>query len=463
MDFRTYLSVLEQAGDLIRIREPLELQYDVGALCRELADNDGPAALLQNVKGSELPLAVNIYGTRRRVARALGVSEAEMLEEVASRLKTRIPTVPFKAGPARCQEVVITGDDLDVRKLPFPLWNEGDAGHYITAGLVISRHPEFGWNIAHHRGQIYGAKEIGVCVAPEHHLRFATDEARDRKERVEAAYVIGVRPTITIAASSDFALGDYELDVAGALEGRPIEVVKCKTVDVYVPEDTELVIEGYFSGEQRKEGPFVEFTGYQTPIVTSPVFHVTAITHRTKPVLHGVFAGKPPCETDTLWRELEEAEAFDVLRRRFPLLTALHRPPSVGRDFVGILQINPKRLRRGIVKTLLLATAAVMPRLKFIICVDDDIDIYNMTDVMWAVATRCDPKDDVESVSGTMTSWLDPSSGGLTGKVFMDATKKEGFRGAIPAYPEASMERAKGAIAAALSAAGSPQIAKAGS
>jgi 2,5-furandicarboxylate decarboxylase 1 len=341
-----------------------------------------------------------------------------------------------------------------VRQLPFPLWNVGDAGNYITAGMVISRHPEFGWNIAHHRGQVYGAREIGVCVAPEHHLRLATDEARTGEERLEAAFVVGVRPSITIAASSDFALGDYELDVAGALEGRPIEVVKCKTVDVEVPEDTEIVIEGYFSGEVRQEGPFVEFTGYQTPIIQSPVFHVTAITHRNDPILHGVFAGKPPCETNTLWRELEESEAFDILRRRFPLLTALHRPPSLARDFIGVLQINPKRLRKGIVKTLLLATAAVMPRLKFIICVDDDIDIYNLTEVMWAVATRCDPKDDVETVSGTMTSWLDPSSGGLTGKVFFDATKKEGFRGLIPGYPDESMTRARAAIDHALAAAG---------
>lgn len=452
MDFRSFLSVLEQSGGLLRIRDPLALEYDIGALCRQLSDDDGPAALVQTVKGFDVPLAVNVYGTRGRVAQALGVSEAEMLQHVAAKLKSRIPTEPFKGAAPRCQEVVLTGADADVQKLPFPLWNDGDAGQYITAGLVISRHPEFGWNIAHHRGQLYNGKEIGVCVAPEHHLRFATDEARGRKESVEAAYVIGVRPTITIAASSDFALGDYELDVAGALEGRAIEVVKCKTVDVYVPEDTEVVIEGYFSGEQRQEGPFVEFTGYQTPIIQSPVFHVTAITHRTSPVLHGVFAGKPPCETDTLWRELEESVAFDVLRQRFPLLTALHRPPGLARDFIGILQINPKRLRQGIINTLLLATAAVMPRLKYVICVDDDIDIYNLTDVMWAVATRCDPKDDVERVNGTMTSWLDPSSGGLTGKIFFDATKKEGFRGAIPGYPDASMERAKAAIAVALNA-----------
>ncbi len=452
MDFRTYLNVLEQSGDLVRIQDQLDIDYDIGALCRLLSDDDGPAALLQNVSGAKLPLAINVYGTRARLARAIGVSESEMLQHVANRLKMRIPTAPFKGGAARCQEVVISGEDVDLRQLPFPLWNVGDAGPYITAGLVISRHPEFGWNIAHHRGQIYGARDIGVCVAPEHHLRLATDEARVGKERLEAAYIIGVRPSITIAASSDFPLGDYELDVAGALEERAIEVVKCRTVDVFVPEDTEIVIEGYFSGEVRQEGPFVEFTGYQTPIIQSPVFHVTAITHRSAPILHGVFAGKPPCETDTLWRELEESEAYDTLRRRFPLLTALHRPPSLARDFIGVLQINPKRLRKGIVKTLMLATAAVMPRLKYVFCVDDDIDIYNLTEVMWAVATRCDPKADVEMVAGTMTSWLDPSSGGLTGKIFFDATKKEGFRGQTPRYPDESMARARAAIDNALKA-----------
>jgi UbiD family decarboxylase len=132
------------------------------------------------------------------------------------------------------------------------------------------------------------------------------------------------------------------------------------------------------------------------------------------------------------------------LRRRFPLLTALHRPPSLARDFIGILQVNPKRMRAGIIKTLLLATSAVMPRLKFVICVDDDIDIYNLTEVMWALATRCDPKADVANVDGTMTSWLDPSSGGVTGKLIFDATKKAGFRGQMPQYPDEDGAGAQG-------------------
>jgi 2,5-furandicarboxylate decarboxylase 1 len=451
MDFRTFITQLEAEGDLLRIDDPVKLDYEAGALCRELSDADGPAALLSKVGDFDIPLAVNVYGTRARVAKALGVTEDRLLEHVAANIKNRTGSTPFQGGTARCQEVVIIGNDIDVGRLPFPLWNLGDGGRYMTASLVIAKHPTFGWNVAHHRCQIYNGQELGICMAPEHHLRLATDEARRNGTRAEAAIALGVRPSITIAASSDFPLADYELNVAGALEGKPIAVVKCKTVDVEVPEDTEVVIEGYFTGELRDEGPFVEFTGYQTKIIQSPVFRITAITHRKSPVLHGIFAGKPPCETNTLWRELEEAEAYETLRRRFPMLTAVHRPPQVGRDFIGILQVNTERTHTapGAIRTLMLATAAVMPRLKFIIAIDHDIDIYNLTDVMWAVATRCDPKADAALVEGTMTSWLDPSSRGFTGKLYLDATKGPTFSGEMPGFPDESLERARQLIAAA--------------
>lgn len=442
MDLRTFASRLRKTGELIDINQPLSLDYDVGALCRRLADADGPAALLTRVGDCKQPLLVNVYGTRKRIAMALGVPEDQLTAHVTKRLKHRIPTEPHAGSAPRCQEVVLTGEDVNILKWPFPLWNIGDGGRYITAGNIIARHPEFGWNIAFHRSQLYNETELGICMAPEHHLRYTADEARG-KSKVEAAIVIGVRPSISISAGSDFPMGDYELEVAGALEGAAIRTVKCKTVDVEVPEDTEVVLEGYFSGEVRDEGPFVEFTGYQTRVIQSPVFKITAITHRKDAIAHGVFAGKPPCETNSIWRELEESEALEVLRRRFPLLNTLHRPPGLGRDFIAVLQVSAKRKRPGLVRTLCLATSAVMQRLKYVIVVDDDIDIYNFNDVMWAVATRCDPKKDMASVNGTMTSWLDPSSGGLSAKVYFDATMKpdDGFSGHVPGYPEEAMER----------------------
>ncbi len=448
-DFRGFLQRLKDQGELLEIHEPMALDYEVGALCRELADRDGPAAVLTQLDGSQAicrQVAVNLYGPRRRIAAALGVSEPDLLGFVAERLTRRLPAQPLENEPAPCQEVVIAEADVDMTQLPIPLWNEGDGAPYITAGLWVARHPEFGWNMAHHRGQIYGPREIGVCVAPDHHLRLATDEARGTGQRVEAAILIGARPSLTIAASSDFPHGEYELEVAGALEGKPIRTVRCKSIDVDVPADTEIVVEGYFDGETRDEGPFVEFTGYQTPIITSPVFRVTCVTHRRQPIFHGVFAGTPPSETNTLWRELEEAVAFTYLRQKFPMLKAVHRPPQVGRDFWGVLQVDSGRRRAGMTTTLLLASSAAMPRLKYVVAVDEDIDLYNLTQVIWAICTRCDPKTDIQIVNGTMTSWLDPSSGGVSGKVFIDATRKEDFRGAMPKFPAAAMAKARSLI-----------------
>ena len=154
---------------------------------------------------------------------------------------------------------------------------------------------------------------------------------------------------------------------------------------------------------------------------------MTAITHRRDPIYQGVFAGQPPCETNTLWRELEEAEAFTNLRQKFPLLKAVHRPPQVGRDFLGLF----RSIRRGSVKVLSTRCCwrppPSMPRLKFIIAVDDDIDLYDLTSVFWAVSTRCDPRVDVQMASGTMTSWLDPSSGGFDREGVLQCDEETGF------------------------------------
>src|SRR5919106_1306006 len=181
MDFRAFLDRLRAARELIDIREPVGMDYEVGAICRQLADVDGPAAILHKVGNANAPLVVNTLGTRRRIAMALGTTEEELLTHVAAKLKNRIAPQSVN-GPGRCQEVVVSGRDVNILKWPFPLWNTGDGGRYITAGNVISRHPEFGWNIAFHRAQLYNETELGICMAPEHHLRYAADEARGRNK-----------------------------------------------------------------------------------------------------------------------------------------------------------------------------------------------------------------------------------------------------------------------------------------
>jgi 4-hydroxy-3-polyprenylbenzoate decarboxylase len=205
------------------------------------------------------------------------------------------------------------------------------------------------------------------------------------------------------------------------------------------------VIETRYTGEMADEGPFNEFTGYQSEVRKAPVWEVTAITTRRDPIMHLAFAGKPPNENIAFWRELEDAVALDVLKKRFPLVTGVTRPADLARDFWGIVQIDPKLKRPGQVRNLLLAMTYLMPRLKFLVAVDDDIDIYDTLDVFWAVSTRVDPGRDTFTVPDTGTGPIDPSSYELaiTSKLFIDATKKAHFRGVVSMPPKDVLDRVR--------------------
>jgi 4-hydroxy-3-polyprenylbenzoate decarboxylase len=195
----------------------------------------------------------------------------------------------------------------------------------------------------------------------------------------------------------------------------------------------------------HEEGPFNEFTGYQSERRRAPLWRVTAITMRRDPIMHLAFAGKPPNENVTFWRELEDALALQGLQRRFPFVTGVARPAELARDFWGIVQVDARRGRPGLVRNLLLATTYYMPRLKYLVAVDDDIDIQNVTDVLWAISTRCEPGRDTFLVPQTGTGPLDPSSYtfGLTSKLFIDATRKAHFRGIVSSPPREVLDRVR--------------------
>ena len=250
------------------------------------------------------------------------------------------------------------------------------------------------------------------------------------------AIVLGADPLLYLAAGSDFPLGDYELDVAGALRDAPLRVVKAASIDIEVPADAEIVIETEYTGQSGEEGPFNEFTGYQSEVRSAPIWRVTAITMRRDPIMQLAFAGKPPNENVSFWRELEDALALDVMRRRFPFVTNVARPAALARDFWGIVQI--KNIRPMYVRNVMLALTFFMPRLKYIVAVDDDIDIHNVTDVFWAISTRVDPARDTFVVPETGTGPIDPSSYSfsVTSKLFIDATKKAHFRGVTSSPPK---------------------------
>ena len=440
--FRDFLAFLESRGELLRVRNEVDPEYEICAWCRHVADDDGPALFFERIKGHASAALANLYGTRKRIAMALGVEPNDMVTAIGERLKRRIPPVRVEAKEAPCKEVVTKGRDVDLGRFPIPFWNVGDGGRYLSAGINMGAHPVWGKNAGIYRNMYRSRNEIFAQIAPDHQQRLFYE---DLGKGCPMAIVLGADPLLYLAAGSDFGLGDYEVDVAGALRGEPLRVVKAETIDLEVPADAEIVIETRYTGEMDEEGPFNEFTGYQSETRKAPIWEVTAITTRRDPVMHLAFAGKPPNENIVFWRELEDAVALDALKKRFPLVTGVTRPADLARDFWGIVQINPKLKRPGQVRNLLLAMTYLMPRLKFLVAVDDDIDIFRTLDVFWAISTRVDPGRDIFVVPNTGTGPIDPSSYefAITSKLFIDATKKPHFRGVVSMPPKEVLDRVR--------------------
>jgi UbiD family decarboxylase len=439
---RSFLAELENCGELLRIDAEVDPKYEICAYCRHVADVEGPALFFEHIKGYDMPALANLFGTEKRIAMALGIDPKSMNEFIGERLRSRIPAVLVSRKDAPCKEVVSVGDDVDLEKIPFPLWNVGDGGTYITAGINMGAHPAWGKNAGIYRNMYRNKKEIFAQIAPDHQQRLFY---QDLGEGCPMAIVLGADPLLYLAACSDFRLGDYELDVAGALRGAPLRTVKAETIDLEVPADAEIVIETEYTGQMDDEGPLNEYTGYQSESRKAPIWRVKAITTRRKPIMQMAFLGKPPNETCTLFRALEDGIALDTLKGRFPLVTGIARPAALARDFWCFVQTDPKKRRPGIIRNLLLAMTFLMPRQKYLVAVDDDIDINNIYEVLWAISTRVDPARDTFIVPETGTGPLDPSSRevALTSKLFIDATKKAHFRGVVSMPPKDVLDRVR--------------------
>jgi UbiD family decarboxylase len=450
---RDFLVELEASGELLRIKDEVDPEYEICGFCRNVADDDGPALIFERIKGYGMPALANLFGTEKRIAMALGVDLKNMNQTIAERLRKRIPPVLVDRKDAPCKEVVSVGAEVDLTKVPFPLWNLGDGGRYITAGVNMGAHPQWGKNAGIYRNMFRSRNEIFAQIAPDHQQRLFY---QDLGKGCPMAIVLGPDPLLYLAACSDFPLGDYEMDVAGALRGAPLRTVKAETIDLEVPADAEIIIETEYTGEMDDEGPLNEYTGYQSEKRKAPIWRVKAITTRRDPIMQMAFLGKPPNETCVLFRALEDGPALETLRGRFPLLTGIYRPATLSRDFWCIVQTDPKKRRPGIIRNLLLALTYLMPRQKYLVAVDDDIDIYNMTEVLWAISTRVDPARDTFVVADTGTGPLDPSSRevALTSKLFIDATKKAHFRGIVSLPPKEVLNSTRARLDEILSKAG---------
>jgi UbiD family decarboxylase len=441
---RAFLDEIERHDDLVRIDREVDRDYEIGALCRVASDTGNPALLLERVRGSSMPLAVNLYGTRRRIARALGSDERGLTVDNMERLRRPVQALRPEAsdGPA-AERVVLQGDDIDLTKLPIPFWNVGDGGAFVTAGVVLAESTPDGPNAGVYRMQLHDEKTLGMYMAPDHHVRRMLDSGLH--ERIDIAVSIGAPPALYIAASSDFGVRQSEAAIASNLQGTPMRWVEGLTQSVPWPVESEIVVEGFLDGSVREEGPFVEFTGFRTGSTQSPVLHVTALHYKPEPIFHAAFVGRPPSETATVWRETEEAETLRLLQERFAIVKDFHRPPDIGRDFWAVIQVDTRTAKPGMVKNMLLGAAYCVPRPKYVIAVDTDVDIYRLESVLWALCMRVHPALDITVMPDTMTSGLDPRGPKppLTAKMLIDATAKADAPGVVGGPPEDAVARAQ--------------------
>jgi len=437
-DLKGFLALLESKGQLVRVKEELNPRHEVAAVLKELDREDGPAVIFENVSGYKIPVVGNVLGTRDRLALAFGISKEGLKEEFLKRKNS--PLSPQVRGRNSGRDIVIR-DQIDLLKvLPVLTYHEKDAGPYITGGVVFLKDRVTGMrSMGIHRIQIKDRNRMCVSLLAGT-ARKILDNAAKRGEYLDVAIAIGLHP-LTLLSAAIWTAGD-KLGIAGGLKGEPLELTRCETVELEVPAEAEIIIEGRIPpGVKDTDGPFGEGTGYYLTY-QSPVVEVTAITMRENPIYSVVLPGS-----------LEEHNILSGLTWRLQVLEDIKAlaPSVVDLTFVpGTLLshvvISMKKTNEGEPKRVGLLALMMYPYIKNAIVVDDDVNVDDLREVEWAISTRCQGDRDVIVVHGLAGSPLDPSiRDGLTAKVCIDATKplSEATKFEKVKVPEESLKKAR--------------------
>lgn len=467
-DFQDFLSHLERIGELKRISTPVDPYLEITEISDRVMKmpDGGPALLFEHPKGSNIPLAINVFGSRKRMSLALGVPDLEDIAcEIEGLLKPDIPSGLFNAakellpklgilakmppkhdkGSGRCQEVVMTGGEVDLDRLPILHCWPQDGGRYITLPLVFTNDPYTGKrNVGMYRVQIYDKRTTGMHWQMHKGAAEFARQYEEKKQKIDVAIVLGGDPALTYAATAPLPPGIDEMLFAGFLRKKPVHLVRAKTVDIEVPEDAEIVIEGQIDPlERRMEGPFGDHTGYYSLADMYPVLHVTAITHRRNPVYPCTIVGQPPMEDGWLGKATERL-FLPLLKLTVPEVVDMSLP--VEGIFHNIALVSIRKRYPGqafkVMHALWGLGQAMFTKMIFIF--DADVDVQNVKECLWRLGNNIDPERDMCVVRGPIDV-LDHSSRalGFGSKVGFDCTKKlpaEGFTREWPDVIEMSPE-----------------------
>lgn len=412
---RGWLDHLQQSRRLSVIEPDTDLRFQVAAIANRL---DGrSASLFPRPGGHDIPVISGLLSHRDWMAEAMGVAPSEVLARFQ---EASLSPIPWRevATPA-CQQVVHRDVDLN-RQLPIPTHNEHDSGAYITAGLLISRNPRTGvQNVSIHRLQVSSANRLGALLLPRHTLAYF-QEAESAGEDLEVAVVVGNDPLTLMASQAIVPLDHDELEIAGALHGRPLQVAQCVTNRIRVPAEAEIVIEGRLLANAREEeGPFGEFPQYYGERGERHVIEVDAVTHREAPMFHTIVGGG--LEHLLLGGIPREATMLAHLRRSFPSVRDVHLARGGVCRYHLYVQIDKRSEGEG--KNVILGALGGHYDIKHVVVVDGDVDIHDPNEVEWAVATRFQADRDLVLIHEGQGSKLDPSTcDGVGSKMGFDAT-----------------------------------------
>jgi 2,5-furandicarboxylate decarboxylase 1 len=416
LTLRDWLDRLAATNRLAVAQSGVDLVHELAAVANRL---DGKkATFFPHPSGHAGSVVSGLTSSRAWMAEAMGVPEAEL---VAHMQRAAAQPLPWREVSSGAAQAVVHDGDIDLLKLlPVPTHNEYDSGPYIAAGLMISRDPETGvQNVTIHRCQVSGPDRIGVLLLPRHTEHFFR-KAEAAGKGLEVAIVIGVEPATLLSSQAIVPLGQDELEIAGALRGRALEVLKCRTNEVRVPAQAEIVIEGRILPRTREpEGPFGEFPQYYGERADRHVMQVDAVTHQVNPIFHTIVGGG--LEHLLLGAIPREATILATLQRNFPGVVDVHLSlGGVGRYH---LFIKLRKTQDGEGKNVLMGAFAAHYDIKYAVVVDLDVDIHNPREVEWAISTRFQADRDVLIVAGSQGSKLDPSADrGVGAKMGLDAT-----------------------------------------
>jgi 4-hydroxy-3-polyprenylbenzoate decarboxylase len=458
-DVREFITFLEGKGELLRIKTLVSSDLEITEIVDRVVKRGGPALLFENVEGYDMPVLVNIYGSSQRTAWALGV---ETLDELGDRIRKLLGMVqgpppslvgklrtladlikmagyqPKSVRTAPCQEVVLTGPDADLNRIPVLKCWPMDAGRFITLPLVITRNPETGIrNVGMYRMQIYDGQTAGMHWQTHkvgtHHERVALERGQ---ERMEVAVALGGDPATVWTGSAPLPPDLDELVMAGFLREEAVEVVKCKTVDIDVPANSEIILEGYVvPGEVRTEGPFGDHTGYYSMAGEYPVFHLTAITHRQNPIYTTIVVGRP-IQEDYYMGKATERLFMPIIRMVLPEIVDINMPAEG--VFHNLVIVSIKKEYPGQAQKVMYALwgLGLMMLAKAIVVVDDFVNVQDVSEVAWRVTNNLDASQDIVIVSGPVDD-LDHASPtpNLGSKIGIDATAKGSLEGRTREWP----------------------------